>query len=35
MLIGLADFFALLVERLREYGLYLIQTAKEIGEQKL
>ncbi len=29
MLIGLADFFALLVERLREYGLQLIQAAKD------
>ncbi len=29
LLIGLADFFALLVERLKEYGTHLIETAKE------
>lgn len=28
-LLGLADLFALLVERLREYGQFLIQAAKE------
>lgn len=27
MLLGLADFFALLIEKLREFGNYLIQTA--------
>jgi hypothetical protein len=29
LLIGLADFFELLVERLREYGLILIKAAKD------
>lgn len=29
ILLGLADLFALLVERLREYGSFLIETAKE------
>ena len=29
LLLGLADLFALLVERLREYGQLLIQAAKE------
>lgn len=28
MLLGLADFFALLVEKLKEFGHYLIQTAR-------
>ena len=30
LLLGLADFFALLVERLREYGRELIQAAQTI-----
>jgi hypothetical protein len=32
LLIGLADLFALLVERLKEYGHYLIETAKGMQE---
>lgn len=30
-LLGLADLFALLVERLREYGQSLIQATKDVG----
>jgi hypothetical protein len=30
LLIGLADLFALLVEKLHEYGLHLIETAKDM-----
>lgn len=31
MLLGVADLFALLVEKLREYGKFLIETAKELA----
>ena len=31
MLLGLAELFALLVERLREYGKFLINTAQEMA----
>ena len=31
MLLGLADFFALLVEKLREFGQFLIQSTHAIG----
>lgn len=33
MLLGLADFFALLVEKLREYGKELIQAAQTMGKR--
>lgn len=33
LLLGLADFLALLVERLKEYGLLLIQSAQELGQK--